>query len=134
MWHALMGYWGGVDPNAPGTKKYNSKLLYPVQFPGNLANRRDIAMDSLEKYGVGTIDPAKAYEFYDDLHSYLVSQNVDGVKVDVQSVMETLGTGFGGRVLLTQLFQQALEKSVARNFQDNSIICCMAHNTDSVYR
>eukprot|EP00268_Persea_americana_P040157 TRINITY_DN39801_c0_g1_i6.p1 TRINITY_DN39801_c0_g1~~TRINITY_DN39801_c0_g1_i6.p1 ORF type:complete len:359 (+),score=47.89 TRINITY_DN39801_c0_g1_i6:624-1700(+) len=133
VWHALMGYWGGVDPNAPGTKKYNSKLLYPVQFPGNLANRRDIAMDSLEKYGVGTIDPAKAYEFYDDLHSYLVSQNVDGVKVDVQSVMETLGTGFGGRVLLTQLFQQALEKSVARNFQDNSIICCMAHNTDSVY-
>lgn len=112
----------------------NSKLLYPVQSPGNLANIRDIAMDSLEKYGVGTIDPAKAYEFYDDLHSYLVSQNVDGVKVDVQSVMETLGTGFGGRVLLTRLFQQALEKSVARNFQDNSIICCMAHNTDSVYR
>ncbi|KAK9935825.1 hypothetical protein M0R45_012701 [Rubus argutus] len=68
VWHALLGYWGGLVPNAPGTKKYNPKLRYPVQSPGNLANMRDGSMDSMEKYGVGTIDPAKAYQFYDDLH------------------------------------------------------------------
>lgn len=129
-----MGYWGGLHPDAPGTKKYNPKLKFPLQSPGNLAHKRDIAMDSMEKYGVGVIDPAKISDFYDDLHRYLVSQNVDGVKVDVQNILETVATDSGGRVSLTRHFQQALEKSVAANFQDNSIICCMGQSTDSIYK
>ncbi|KAL3519245.1 hypothetical protein ACH5RR_017394 [Cinchona calisaya] len=133
VWHALMGYWGGLHPDAPGTQKYNPTLKFPVQSPGNLAHIRDGAMDSMEKYGVGTIDPAKIFEFYDDLHRYLASQGVDGVKVDVQNILETIATGSGGRVSLTKHFQQALEKSISRNFQDNSIICCMGQSTDSIY-
>ncbi|KAI3939365.1 hypothetical protein MKW98_022233 [Papaver atlanticum] len=133
VWHALMGYWGGVHPDMPETKKYNSKLISPTQSPGNLANMRDLSMDCMEKYGVGVIDPDKISEFYDDQHSYLVSQDVDGVKVDVQNILETVATGLGGRVSLTRQFQQALEKSIAANFQDNSIICCMGQSTDSVY-
>ncbi|XP_059667205.1 probable galactinol--sucrose galactosyltransferase 2 [Cornus florida] len=133
VWHALMGYWGGLRPDAPGTKKYNPKLQFPVQSPGNLSNMRDGSMDAMEMYGVGTIDPAKISEFYDDLHSYLVSQGVDGVKVDVQNILETVATGSGGRVSLTRHFQQALEKSIATNFQDNSIICCMGQSTDTIY-
>ncbi|GLU20647.1 hypothetical protein SLE2022_368360 [Rubroshorea leprosula] len=133
VWHALLGYWGGLVPNAVGTKKYNPKLRYPIQSPGNLANMGDISMDCMEKYGIGAIDPAKISEFYDDLHSYLVSQGVDGVKVDVQNILETISTGLGGRVSLTRHFQQALEKSIRTNFKDNSIICCMAMSTDSIY-
>ncbi|KAJ7967875.1 Galactinol--sucrose galactosyltransferase [Quillaja saponaria] len=133
VWHALLGYWGGLLPNALGTKKYDPILKYPIQSPGNLANMRDLAMDCMEKYGVGTIDPAKASQFYDDLHSYLVSQDVDGVKVDVQNILETISTNLGGRVSLTRHFQQALEKSIISNFQDNSIICCMGLSTDSIY-
>ncbi|XP_059438212.1 probable galactinol--sucrose galactosyltransferase 2 [Corylus avellana] len=133
VWHALLGYWGGLLPNASGTKKYNPKLIYPIQSPGNLANMRDLSMDCMEKYGIGTIDPAKICEFYDDLHKYLVSQDVDGVKVDVQNILETVSTGLGGRVSLTRRFQQALEESIAANFQDNSIICCMGQSTDSIY-
>ncbi|WOG83160.1 hypothetical protein DCAR_0102334 [Daucus carota subsp. sativus] len=133
VWHALLGYWGGLNPAVPGTEKYNPKLTIPVQSPGNLANKRDGSMDSMESYGVGVIDPSKIVEFYDDLHSYLVSQNVDGVKVDVQNILETVATGLGGRVALTRQFQQALEQSIAKNFQDNSIICCMGQSTDSMY-
>ncbi|KAK2652648.1 hypothetical protein Ddye_012504 [Dipteronia dyeriana] len=133
VWHALMGYWGGLVPDAPGTEKYNPTLRYPVQSPGNLANMRDISMDCMEKYGVGTIDPSKASQFYDDLHKYLASQDVDGVKVDVQNILETISTGLGGRVSLTRHFQQALEDSIATNFQDNSIICCMGQSTDTIY-
>ncbi|KAJ9690061.1 hypothetical protein PVL29_012629 [Vitis rotundifolia] len=133
VWHALLGYWGGFHPDAPEGRKYNPKLKFPIQSPGNLANMRDISMDCMEKYGIGAIDPTKASEFYDDLHSYLVSQDVDGVKVDVQNILETLATGLGGRVSLTRQFQQALEKSIATNFQDNSIICCMGLSTDTLY-
>lgn len=129
-----MGYWGGVSPDAAETKKYNSKLVYPVQSPGNLSHSRDLTMDCMEKYGVGMVDPEKAFDFYDDLHSYLMSQNIDGVKVDVQNILETIGTNHGGRVSLAHRFHEALEKSIAKNFQDNSIICCMAQSTDSIYR
>lgn len=134
MWHALAGYWGGVLPSAENMEKYNPKLEYPIQSPGNVGNLRDIVADSLEKYGVGVIDPSKIFDFYNDLHSYLASSNVDGVKVDVQNLIETLGSGCGGRVTLTRQYQQALEESVARNFKGNNLICCMSHNTDSIYR
>lgn len=133
VWHALLGYWGGLVPDAEGTKKYNPQLRYPVQSPGNLANKRDLAMDCMEKYGIGTIDPATVTQFYDHLHKYLVSQGVDGVKVDVQNILETIAAGLGGRVSLTRQFQQALESSIAANFEDNSIICCMGQSTDTIY-
>ncbi|KAL8465657.1 hypothetical protein ACS0TY_034942 [Phlomoides rotata] len=133
VWHALIGYWGGILPSSEKMKKYNPKLMYPVQSPGNVGNIRDIAMDSMEKYGIGLIDPQKVYEFYNDLHSYLSSSSVDGVKVDVQNLIETLGTGYGGRVSLIRKYQEALEESVAKNFQDNNLICCMSHNSDSIY-
>ena len=129
-----MGYWGGLHPNCPGTQKYNPTLKFPKQSIGNFAHRRDIAMDRMEEYGVGMVDPERIFEFYDDLHSYLVSQDVDGVKVDVQNILETLATGSGGRVSLARIFHQSLEKSISNNFQDNSIICCMAQSNDSLYR
>ncbi|XP_010250976.1 PREDICTED: probable galactinol--sucrose galactosyltransferase 2 [Nelumbo nucifera] len=133
VWHALVGYWGGLLPTSKSMKKYNPKIAYPVQSPGNVGNVRDIAMDSLEKYGVGIIDPTKIYDFYNDLHSYLSNSGVDGVKVDVQNLVETLGTGYGGRVSLTRQYQHALEESIDKNFKDNNLICCMSHNSDCIY-
>ncbi|XP_034673802.1 probable galactinol--sucrose galactosyltransferase 2 isoform X4 [Vitis riparia] len=133
MWHAIIGYWGGVLPSSKMMEKYNPKLAYPIQSPGNIGNLRDIAVDSLEKYGVGIIDPEKIFHFYNDLHGYLASSGVDGVKVDVQNILETIGKGYGGRVLLTRQYQFALDESIARNFKDNSLICCMSHNSDSIY-
>jgi hypothetical protein len=50
-------------------KKYNAKLVYPVQSPGNVANMRDIAMDSSEEFGVGIVDPDKIYDLYNDQHT-----------------------------------------------------------------
>lgn len=134
VWHALVGYWGGLSPSSEKMKKYNPKISYPIQSPGNVGNLRDIAMESLEKYGIGLVDPQKIYDFYIDLHSYLSHCGIDGVKVDVQNVIEALGTGYGGRVVLTRKYQEALEDSVARNFKENNVICCMCHNSDSIYR
>ncbi|XP_040988889.1 probable galactinol--sucrose galactosyltransferase 2 [Juglans microcarpa x Juglans regia] len=133
VWHALAGYWGGVLPLSETLKKYNPKIAYPIQSPGNTGNLGDIVMDILEKYGVGFIDPQNIFEFYNDLHGYLASSGVDGVKVDVQNLIETLGSGYGGRVSLTKRYQEALEQSIARNFKDNNLICSMSLNSDTIY-
>ncbi|OAY40463.1 probable galactinol--sucrose galactosyltransferase 2 isoform X2 [Manihot esculenta] len=133
VWHALAGYWGGVNPAAAGMEHYDPALAYPVQSPGILGNQPDIVMDSLAVHGLGLVHPKKVFDFYNELHAYLASCGVDGVKVDVQNIIETLGSGHGGRVSLTRSYHQALEASVARNFPDNGCIACMCHNTDGIY-
>ncbi|KAK4404877.1 putative galactinol--sucrose galactosyltransferase 2 [Sesamum angolense] len=133
VWHALAGYWGGVQPAGPGMEHYDTALAYPVQSPGVLGNQPDIVMDSLAVHGLGLVHPKKVFNFYNELHAYLASCGVDGVKVDVQNIIETLGAGHGGRVSLTRSYHQALEASIARNFPDNGCIACMCHNTDGLY-
>ncbi|OAY68448.1 putative galactinol--sucrose galactosyltransferase 2 [Ananas comosus] len=133
VWHALAGYWGGVKPAAEGMEHYETALAYPVQSPGVMGNQPDIVMDSLSVHGLGLVHPQKVYNFYNELHAYLASCGVDGVKVDVQNIIETLGAGHGGRVSLTRAYHQALEASVSRNFPDNGCISCMCHNTDMLY-
>jgi raffinose synthase len=133
VWHAMAGYWGGVKPAAEGMEHYESALAYPVQSPGVMGNQPDIVMDSLSVLGLGLVHPRRVLSFYDELHSYLASCGVDGVKVDVQNIIETLGAGHGGRVALTRAYHRALEASVARNFPDNGCISCMCHNTDMLY-
>ncbi|CAA2956492.1 probable galactinol--sucrose galactosyltransferase 2 isoform X2 [Olea europaea subsp. europaea] len=133
VWHALAGYWGGVQPAGPGMEHYDTALAYPVQSPGVLGNQPNIVMDSLAIHGLGLVHPQKVFNFYNELHAYLASCGVDGVKVDVQNIIETLGAGHGGRVSLTRSYHQALEASIARNFPDNGCIACMCHNTDGIY-
>jgi raffinose synthase len=132
-WHALAGYWGGVKPAASGMEHYDTALAYPVSSPGVQGNQPDIVFDSLSVHGLGLVHPKKVFNFYNELHAYLASCGVDGVKVDVQNIIETLGAGYGGRVSLTRSYIQALEASVARNFPDNGCISCMCHNTDGIY-
>ncbi|KAI3464230.1 hypothetical protein Pfo_020893 [Paulownia fortunei] len=133
MWHAIVGYWGGLLASSEALKKYKPKLAYPVQSRGNIGNIRDIGVDNLEKYGVGVIDPQKVFDFYNDMHSYLASTGVDGVKVDGQNILGTLGSGNGGRVSITKRYHEALDESIEKNFRDNNLICCMCHNSDSIF-
>lgn len=133
VWHALAGYWGGVKPGGAEVERYESKMAYPVSSPGVQSNEPCDALNSIAKNGLGLVNPEKVYSFYNELHSYLASARIDGVKVDVQNILETLGAGHGGRVKLAQKYHQALEASILRNFPDNGIISCMSHNTDGLY-
>lgn len=134
VWHAITGYWGGVRPGADGMAHYESKMQFPVSSPGVQKNEPCDALNSITTNGLGLVNPEKVFSFYNELHSYLASAGIDGVKVDVQNILETLGGGHGGRVLLARKYHQALEASIARNFPDNGIISCMSHNTDNLYR
>ncbi|EOA20025.1 hypothetical protein CARUB_v10000299mg [Capsella rubella] len=129
VWHAITGYWGGVRPG----EEYGSVMKYPNATKGVVENDPTWKTDVLTLQGLGLVNPKKVYKFYNELHSYLADAGVDGVKVDVQCILETLGGGLGGRVELTRQFHQALDASVAKNFPDNGCIACMSHNTDALY-
>ncbi|CAN4102562.1 unnamed protein product [Withania somnifera] len=131
--HALAGYWGSVRPGVREMEHYESKLSFPVSSPAAESQEPDDALDSLTENGLGLVNPEKVPNFYNELHSYLASAGVDGVKVDVQNILETLGAGHGERVNLARKYHQALEASIARNFPDNGIISCMSHSNDSLF-
>lgn len=116
-------------------EQYESKMAYPISSPGvQSINEPCVALATIAKNGLGLVNPERVFNFYNELHSYLSSAGINGVKVDVQNILETLGTGHGGRVKLTTKYHRALEASIARNFPDNGIISCMSHNTDGLYR
>lgn len=122
-------------PGATGMEHYESTIEYPISSPGVQSNEYcDDALNGITANGLGLVNPDKVFSFYNKLHSYLASAGIDGVKVDVQNILETLGAGHGGRVKLTRKYHKALEASIAKNFPDNGIISCMSHNTDGLYR
>uniref|UniRef100_A0A5B6YU46 galactinol--sucrose galactosyltransferase n=1 Tax=Davidia involucrata TaxID=16924 RepID=A0A5B6YU46_DAVIN len=133
VWHAITGYWGGVRPGVEGMEEYGSVMKYPTVSKGVVENEPGWKTDALTVQGLGLMNPKNVYKFYNELHGYLASAGIDGVKVDVQCILETLAAGLGGRVELTRQYHQALDASVARNFPDNGIIACMSHNTDALY-
>ncbi|XP_020579474.1 probable galactinol--sucrose galactosyltransferase 6, partial [Phalaenopsis equestris] len=133
VWHALAGYWGGVQPGAQGMADFKSTIQYPKISPGVAENEPWMKSDILTLQGLGLMDPKSVHKFYNELHSYLAVIGVDGVKVDVQSILETLGTGHGGRVELARQYHHALDASIAKNFRDNGCIACMCHHTDALY-
>ncbi|KZV50207.1 putative galactinol--sucrose galactosyltransferase 6 [Dorcoceras hygrometricum] len=133
VWHAITGYWGGVRPGVKEMEQYGSAMQYPAVSKGVMANEPGWKTDALALQGLGLVNPKNVYKFYNELHTYLAAAGIDGVKVDVQCILETLGAGLGGRVELTRHYHQALDASVARNFLDNGCIACMSHNLESLY-
>lgn len=79
-------------------QKYSPRIAYSVQSPGNRSHLNCVIVDMMERSGIEFIVPSKIHEFYNDLHGYLASCGIDGVKVDVQNIVETLGTGYEGRI------------------------------------
>jgi raffinose synthase len=129
VWHTIVGYWGGVDGEklsdygvSDQTRRFGEGIMahapkFNEDWWGSL---------------VGFISPNKIAQFYDDYHSYLQSQGVDGVKVDSQALLEAISEGHGGRVRVTLSYREALEKSVSAHFAGR-LINCMSNAQETWY-
>ncbi|CAN0263343.1 unnamed protein product, partial [Ectocarpus sp. 4 AP-2014] len=142
VWHAIAGYWAGVDLDSPDLVKYKPRRALLNRPPGIVEVDPDMKMffrvSKFLNKRFGIVPPEKVRSFYDDYHRYLRSQGVHGVKVDAQSVVNFLGRGNGGSVMLARAFHTALSKSVRKHFSDSDgekgeggrIIHCMCHDSE----
>lgn len=128
VWHAMTGYWGGVDGvSLPGygvravARDFSPTILHYGRGP-------------LEYWGpvVGVVAPEQIARFFQDYHRHLRLQGVDGVKVDTQATLEGVAAGFGGRVSLMRHYREALEGSAHVHFQ-GSLINCMSCANEILY-
>lgn len=73
VWHAIMGYWGGISPDGKLAKTYKT-----VDVVREDADRRNLPlggkMTAIAKEDVG--------KFYDDFYQFLSSSGVDAVKTE----------------------------------------------------
>ncbi len=135
-WHAMHGFWGGLGVDDPEMTKYNAKLLMPVPTPSILEVDPAISWVQPVVSGVSLpLDPVKS-SLHHDMHEYLASCGVDGVKVDVQGTIGLAGgsaNGGPGGPALAAAYHASLETSVAKHFPGNHLINCMCHSTEDLY-
>jgi raffinose synthase len=128
VWHAMTGYWGGVDGTAlPG---YGVRGVARNFSPGILHH-----MPTFNTWWggiVGLVDPDQIYRFFQDYHRHLRRLGVDGVKVDTQATLEGVAYGAGGRVSLMRRYREALEGAVQTHFQGH-LINCMSCASEMLY-
>ncbi|GER42809.1 stachyose synthase [Striga asiatica] len=127
VWHALAGAWGGVRP---GAIRLESKIEPCKLSPGLKGTMNDLAVVMIVGGSVGLVDPARAEDFYDSMHSYLSEVGITGVKADVINVLEYVSEDYGGRVELARAYYKGLSKSISKNFNGTGLISSMQHCND----
>ena len=132
VWHALNGYWGGVDDSSlPG---YDARPMRRDHSPGILEFTPGWTTSLNEYFGgfVSVVPPRHIARFFQDYHRHLRAQGVDGVKVDNQATLEGVAAGLGGRVVLMQRYHEALEGAAQTHFA-GALINCMSCANEMFY-
>jgi len=124
VWHATMGYWGGASKEKLPKYKINyTKMKFAA---GVMEGEPQYAKE--QDFPFGLVEPESISDFYNDYHSYLRAQGVDGVKVDTQYVVGGSGNLRGGANKLAKTVYNALEASINVNFEGNGINCMCTDN------
>lgn len=108
VWHAILGYWGGIDPNGNIAKKY--KTIEVEKEPGVAG-------------GTFTVVAAEdAQRMYDDFYSFLSSNGIDAAKTDAQFFLDMLLHAPDRRKMITE-YQDAWTLAHLRHLSSRAISC-----------
>ena len=122
VWHALAGYWGGVQPSGPIGKEH--RLVH------NRANVRP--WDKTGPARVHLIHPDEAARFYHVFYRWLRGAGISMVKVDAQGWLEYFTEGKLGRVGTMRAYQEAMQGAAAVHMA-GEVVHCMSNGSDVAY-
>ncbi|KAI5467333.1 glycoside hydrolase superfamily [Mariannaea sp. PMI_226] len=113
VWHALLGYWGGLAPDGKIAKSYKTIEV----------TREDVDADYLPIVGKMTVIAKEDLSrFYDDFYKFLSDCGIDAVKTDAQCMMDTWIDASPRRELFTR-YLDAWTISMLRHFSAKAISC-----------
>ncbi|KAJ2492510.1 hypothetical protein IWW37_001415 [Coemansia sp. RSA 2050] len=123
-WHALWGYWGGIDPSGDLAQRYKLEKYHRKWCPTVKAESK-----------VWLVSKESIAAFYDEFYQWLHTQGVSFVKVDYQAAFETLGELHDSEVYsLYNAYYDAMEKAALKYFGPGSVIYCMAQSPHLILR
>ena len=108
VWHAILGYWGGIDPNGKIAEQY--KTIEVEKEPGVAGG----------KFTVVAAEDAK--RMYNDFYSFLAESGISAVKTDAQFFLEMLLHAPDRRAMITE-YQDAWTLAHLRHFMSRAISC-----------
>jgi raffinose synthase len=129
VWHTLQGYWAGVHPQGPLSKKYRVLDAIDTHFHGS--NWR--AHHGIKR---GLVHPDDIGRFFTDWYANLKQQGVDFTKVDNHASLESFGDEAVTHVNPTRAaldYQRALQAAAVKHF-DTQLLHCMCNSTEHLYR
>ncbi|BCS24070.1 putative raffinose synthase protein Sip1 [Aspergillus puulaauensis] len=116
VWHALLGYWGGISPDGELASTYKT---------------REVQLNSPIRSSMLAIDPCDIQRFYNDFYSFLSSAGITGVKADAQSFLDLLSNPTD-RAEFTTSYQDAWTISSLRHFGPK-VISCMSQFPQTIF-
>ncbi|KAK3335977.1 glycoside hydrolase superfamily [Cercophora scortea] len=124
VWHALLGYWGGLAPDGALAQTYRTVEV----------ERTDFAPDSLPVDGKMTVVAKEdVARFYNDFYRFLAEDcGVDGVKTDGQFILDTLKGATPRRELIDSYVDAWMDASL-RHFSGN-VISCMSQTPHILFQ
>ncbi len=114
VWHALGGYWGGIEPGSDLAAKEQEHLYQNA--PGKL---------------IPWPDAAKGYGFYRDWYEYLKREGISFSKVDGQSAVHNYFENDLPLMTATRGMHGALEGAAA--YFDGAVINCMGMAAENMF-
>ncbi|KAM0203533.1 hypothetical protein ACHAPI_000528 [Fusarium lateritium] len=113
VWHALLGYWGGIAPDGKLAKTYKT-----IEVTREDADRRNLPLGGK----MTVIAHEDVNRFYDDFYKFLSDAGVDAVKTDAQFMVDTWVEASPRRDLINA-YLDAWTISTLRHFSAKAISC-----------
>ncbi|KAF4963939.1 hypothetical protein FSARC_8074 [Fusarium sarcochroum] len=113
VWHALLGYWGGIAPDGKLANTYKT-----IEVEREDADRRNLPLGGR----MTVIAQEDVNRFYDDFYRFLSDAGIDAVKTDAQFMIETWIAASPRRDLINT-YLDAWTISTLRHFSAKAISC-----------
>ncbi|KAI9726295.1 MAG: hypothetical protein M1828_001568 [Chrysothrix sp. TS-e1954] len=109
VWHALLGYWGGVSPKGSMARHYTTSEVHRI---GPISGNDKITI----------VDQTDVQKMYDEFYFFLRWCGITAVKTDVQAVLEEISSP-QARQELTAAYMHAQLFASFRHFEGRAMSC-----------
>lgn len=107
VWHALLGYWGGIAPESHIAQTYNTIK---------------VAQEGESGQSLTVVGKEDVSRLYDDFYKFLADSGIDGVKADAQVMIDLLKAAPDRRGLMST-YLDAWSTASERYFGAKTISC-----------
>lgn len=107
VWHAMLGYWGGISPNGLIAKTYSTIK---------------VAQEGENSHPLTVVGKPDVLRLYDDFYRFLAESGIDGVKADAQVMIDMLKDAPDRRDLIST-YLDVWSKTSEEYFGGKTISC-----------
>ncbi|KAK7223724.1 hypothetical protein V2G26_011727 [Clonostachys chloroleuca] len=122
VWHALLGYWGGISPDGKLAKSYQT-----IELDSERSGRVDLPL----KDKITAVSKDDVGRFYKDFYAFLEDAGITAVKTDAQFMVDNWSSASARRELLNEYFDAWIIASLIHFSMD--VVSCMSLFPQAVF-